>query len=80
MICRQCGKECQKGIIETHEFGKIDLLDCTPAVLRWVPEAQKDKLFRKNTKIFEVSGEIGFYCEDCGTLYAEFTNPTYNTF
>lgn len=77
MICRKCGKECSEGIIETHEYGAIDMLDLTPALIRWIPEDQKDKFFRKNKETFEASEGIGFYCKDCGTLYAEFTHTEY---
>lgn len=74
MICRKCGKECSQGVIETHEYGTIDLLDFTPAVIRWIPDDQKDKFIRKNKKTYEASEGVGFYCENCDTLYAEFSH------
>lgn len=74
MICRKCGKECLKGIIETHEIGNIDFLDFTPPVIRWIPEDQVDKFFRKNKETFEASDGVGYYCKDCDTMYAEFTH------
>lgn len=77
MICRKCGKECKKGFIETHEVGSIDLLDLSPAVIRWIPEDQREKFFRKNKQTFDASEGIGFYCEDCDTMYAEFTHEKF---
>ncbi|MCQ2504967.1 MAG: PF20097 family protein [Saccharofermentans sp.] len=77
MICRKCGRECKKGIIETHERGNIDFLDFTPAVIRWIPEEEQDKFFRKNKKTYEASEGTGFYCEACDTMYAEFEHPTF---
>ena len=80
MICRKCGYECQQGIIETHEYGNfdfMDMLDMRPASIRWIPENQKDNFVRKIKKTFEASEGIGFYCENCDVLYAEFTHDDY---
>ena len=48
------------------------MIDIRPATIRWIPEEQKDKLIRKTKKTFEASEGVGFYCENCDTLYAEF--------
>lgn len=68
MNCPDCGKALRAGSIEAQELGSISNMG---TVLRWYPEDQKAKLFRKGAITFQRSGPA-FYCDACGKVFAEF--------
>lgn len=73
MICRRCGKECRYGVIEIHDIGSPGVFDkLNNSVIRWVPGEDKDKLISRDKETFEAHEGLGYYCEDCDMLYAEF--------
>ncbi len=62
MNCPYCGKEMQKGEIQTGQWGGR-ILNHGEQVL-WIPEAECKKIVPKTSVSLKVNGE-GYYCEAC---------------
>lgn len=69
MFCPYCGKEMQKGEIQTGNWGGR-ILNHEERVL-WIPEPECKKFVPKTSVSLKVNGE-GYYCEACGKVVGIF--------
>ena len=61
MICPECGRELEKGIIEAKDAGSLTQ---SLTMVCWYPEEYKNKMFKKNAE--------GYYCDECMKVFASF--------
>ncbi len=68
MKCPVCGNEMVRGRVEARELGS--LTQSMTTVSWYSAEECKKKFFRKPINLC-ISG-IGYYCDECMKVYAEF--------
>ena len=68
MICPECGRELEKGIIEATDAGSLTQ---SLTMVCWYPEEYKNKMFKKNTVNLRLKAE-GYYCDECMKVFASF--------
>lgn len=69
MNCLYCGKEMQKGEVQSGYWGG-KFFDKGEHAL-WIPEAECEKMVPKTSVSLKVNGE-GYYCEACGKVVGIF--------
>lgn len=69
MNCPYCGKEMQKGEVQSGDLLRNLLKRGEPAL--WVPQEESGKMIPKDGVPLNVIGE-GYYCENCGKVVGIF--------
>lgn len=69
MNCPSCGKEMQKGEVQSVDL-LTNLFSHGESAL-WVPEEECKKALPKTSVTLNAVGE-GYYCEDCGKVVGIF--------
>lgn len=69
MNCPYCGKEMQKGEVQSGSWGG-KVLNAGEQAL-WIPEAECKKIVPKVSVSLKVNGE-GYYCEKCAKVVGIF--------
>lgn len=67
MQCPECGNEMQKGVVEIRDSHLL----LPQVMVRWCPEEEKKKLFKKNAISLSLNAE-GYYCDTCMKVVAIF--------